>query len=364
MTVDTPFVHIARPPRPAGRRQPAAARWAADSGSLAPGERVAEFEARFAETVGAKHAVAVASGALALWVALRAALRGVKPGDEVISAPFSLVASANVVLYAGARPVFADVDPDTHTLDPESVRAAITPRTRAIMPVHLYGGVADMDALMTIAREHGLAVIEDACQAHGAALRGKRAGSFGSGGFSFHSAQNTTTPEGGILTTDDDRVAEQARLLRGDSRPQNAVTFGMTEAQAALRLAQLNHVETWLERRIANAAHLSAQLAGVRTPVVRPGSRHVFHQYAIRVPAARRAEFVRRLTRQGIDTATLRESPRPVHLRPIYRKLGYAGHLPVAEQVAREVVSLPVHPALDQADLARIVDAVRAALEP
>jgi dTDP-4-amino-4,6-dideoxygalactose transaminase len=358
-----PFIPIAQPLL--GEDEQRAVQQVLASGALVQGKRVAEFEARFAEYVGVRHAVAVTNGTLALWVALLA--HGVGPGDEVITSPFSFIASANAALYVGARPVFVDIDPDTYTLDPDAVRAAITPRTRAIMPVHLYGGVADMDALMAIAEEHGLAVVEDACQAHGAALHGKRVGGFGAGCFSFYPTKNMTTSEGGILTTHDDGVADRARLLRNHGQRERYLheslgfNFRMTELQAAIGLVQIEHLEGWTERRIANATFLSEHLVGAQTPYVRPGSRHVFHQYTVRVPAERRADFIQRLTAHGVGTAI--HYPRPIHQQPIYQKLGYADQLPIAEQAAREVVSLPVHPALSPSDLERIAAAVRAALE-
>ncbi|MGH2592097.1 MAG: DegT/DnrJ/EryC1/StrS family aminotransferase [Anaerolineae bacterium] len=362
VTPHQPFIPIAQPLL--GAEEQAAVQEVLASGALAQGKRVAEFEARFAGYVGVRHAVAVTNGTLALWVALLA--HGIGAGDEVITSPFSFIASANAALYVGARPVFADIDPQTYTLDPDSVRAAITPRTRAILPVHLYGGVADMDALRAIAEEHGLALIEDACQAHGAALRGKVVGSFGTGCFSFYPTKNMTTTEGGMLTTDDDHVAGQARLLRNHGQREKYIhdvlgfNFRMTELQAAIGLAQMNHLETWTERRIANAAYLSAHLHGVRTPVARPGARHVFHQYTIRVPAERRAGLIQRLTALGVGTAI--HYPRPIHQQPVYQKMGYTDRLPAAEQAAREVVSLPVHPALKQDDLTRIVEAVHQAI--
>jgi dTDP-4-amino-4,6-dideoxygalactose transaminase len=357
-----PLVPIAHPL--IGEEEQEAVRQVLASGALAQGKRVAEFEARFADYLGVKQAVAVTNGTLALWVALLA--HDIGPDDEVITTPFSFIASANSVLYVGAKPVFADIDPDTYTLDPESVRAAITPRTRAIMPVHLYGGMADMDTLMAIADEHKLVVIEDACQAHGATLHGRSAGSFGTGGFSFYPTKNMTTAEGGILTTNDEQIAERARLLRNHGQRERYLhetlgfNFRMTELQAAIGLTQLNRLAEWTARRIANARHLSAHLNGVRTPSSRPDSRHVFHQYTIRVQAERRADFIDRLNALGIGTAI--HYPRPIHQQPVYQKLGYADHLPVAEQAAREVVSLPIHPALSQGDLDRIVEAVRQAI--
>ncbi len=358
-----PFIPIARPL--IGDEEIEAVQKVLSSGALVQGKRVAELEARFAEYVGVKHAVAVGNGTLALWVALLA--HDIGPNDEVITSPFSFIASANVALYVGAKPIFVDIDPDTYTIDPDAVRAAITPRTRAIVPVHLYGGMADMDALMEIAEEHHLVVIEDACQAHGAALHGKCAGSFGVGGFSFYPTKNMTTTEGGILTTDDDIVADKAQLLRNHGQRERYLheamgfNFRMTDVQGAIGCVQMDHLEEWTERRIANGNYLSAHLKGVTTPVVRPDSRHVYHQYTIRVPAERRAGIVQRLAALGVGSAI--HYPRPIHLQPIYQKMGFTDRLPIAEQAAREVLSLPVHPSLSQSDLDRIVDAVHATLQ-
>jgi len=361
-SADQPFIPIARPLL--GEEEQAAVRQVIASGALVQGKRVAEFEARFAEAVGVKHAVAVTNGTLALWVALLA--HGVGPGDEVVTTPFSFIASANAILYVGAVPVFADIDPATYTLDAAAVVGAITPRTKAILPVHLYGGMADMDELMVVAERHGLAVIEDACQAHGAHLRGRRAGGFGTGAFSFYPTKNITSAEGGMLTTDSDAVADAARLLRNHGQREKYIheslgfNFRMTEMQAAIGLVQMTHLEEWTHRRIANAHYLSARLKSVKTPVVRPGSQHVFHQYTIRVPAERRDVFMAALAAQGVGSAI--HYPRTIPQQPAYHKLGYADNLPVAEQAAREVVSLPVHPALTRDDLDRIVEAVNNAL--
>jgi dTDP-4-amino-4,6-dideoxygalactose transaminase len=220
---------------------------------------------------------------------------------------------------------------------------------------------------MAIAEAHGLAMIEDACQAHGAALHGKRAGSFGTGAFSFYPTKNMTTTEGGMLTTDDDQVAEQSRLLRNHGQRERYLheslgfNFRMTDLQGAIGLAQMKHLDAWTRQRIDNARYLNANLKGVVTPVARPDSTHVYHQYTIRIPAEQRAEFLRRMTALGVGTAI--HYPRPIHHQPVYQKMGFTDSLPVSEQAAREVVSLPVHPALSADDLARVVEAVHRALE-
>ncbi|MDY7042585.1 MAG: DegT/DnrJ/EryC1/StrS family aminotransferase, partial [Chloroflexota bacterium] len=234
-----------------------------DSGMLAQGDRVAEFEEAFAAFCGVKHAIATSSGTTALHVALLA--HGIGPGDEVITTPFTFIASANSVLYVGAKPVFVDIDPTTFNLDPAKIEAAITPRTKAILPVHLFGLPCEMPAISVLAKEHGLAVIEDACQAHGADIKGRRAGSFGTGCFSFYPTKNITTAEGGMITTDADDIAEHARLIRSHGMRRRyyheslGYNFRMTDIHAAIGLAQLPKLESFNERRIANARYLSAR---------------------------------------------------------------------------------------------------------
>jgi dTDP-4-amino-4,6-dideoxygalactose transaminase len=359
----THFVPIARPL--IGKEEQDAVMQVLSSGALVQGKFVAEFERQFAEYTGVKHAIAVCNGTLALWLALQA--HGIGPGDEVITSPFSFIASANAVLYVGAQPVFADIDPRSYTLDPESVKARITPRTRAILPVHLYGGMAHMDALMPLAQQHKLVVIEDACQAHGAMLNGKRAGSFGTGAFSFYPTKNMTSGEGGIITTNDDQVAEQARLLRNHGQSEKYVhdivgyNFRMTELQGAIGAVQVKYLDEWTDQRVANANYLMARLHGLTLPHVPSNMCHVFHQFTVRVPAEKRTHFIECLADQGIGSAI--HYPRPIHKQPAFQKLGYDDALPVAEQAAQEVVSLPVHPALNQNDLERIDGAVHRALE-
>ncbi len=291
-------------------------------------------------------------------------------GDEVITTPFSFAASANVILLVGATPVFVDIEADTYTLDPEPVEAAITPRTRAILPVHLYGYPCDMERLEAIAQAHGLVLIEDACQAHAATINGRAVGSFGTGAFSFYATKNMTTGEGGMITTNDPAIAERLRLLRnhGQTTRYHHMALGynqrMTELQAALGLVQLQKLERLTEQRIANAAYLTEHLGGiVQTPVTRPGYRHVYHQYTIRV-SDDRDEWIKRLGACGIGTAV--HYPLPIHRQPCYQDVPWQfriasqhENLPVAETAAQQVLSLPVHPGLSQQDLALIVEEVR-----
>jgi dTDP-4-amino-4,6-dideoxygalactose transaminase len=329
------------------------------SGNLVQGEVVARFERRFASMIGVRHAVAVSSGTAALHIALLA--HGVGAEDEVITSSFSFAATANAVLYTGARPVFVDIDPRDFNLDPNLVEARIGPRTRAILPVHLYGQPADMDAICAIAARHGLAVIEDAAQAHGAALHGRSVGTFGTACFSFYATKNVVTGEGGVVTTDDDQLAERLRMLRSHGarvRYQHEIlgfNYRMTDLQAAIGEVQLERLSEFTERRIANAEFLSANLKNVIPPRPLPGRRHVFHQYTVRVQSNRDAA-VGALAELGVGTGV--HYPRPIHRQPLYLDLGYTDSLPLAEQASREVLSLPVYPALEQWDLERIVEAV------
>ncbi len=361
---ELPFIPIARPQL--GEEEKAAVMAVLDSGMLAQGKRTLEFEARFAQLCGVEHAVAVASGTASLWLALMA--HEIGPGDEVLTTPFSFIASSNCVLYVGAKPIFVDIEPDTYLMDASAIEAKITERTRAILPVHLYGQPCDMTAIMHIAERHNLVVIEDACQAHGATFEGQPAGSFGVGCFSFYPTKNMTAGEGGIITTNDDALAERLRLLRNHGQTQRyqhdmlGYHFRTTDLQAAIALAQLDKLPAWNEQRIANAHYLSARLQGVQKPVVRPGRRHVFHQYTIGVPPHHRPALLTHLHEQGIGTAI--HYPRPIHQQPVYQSLGYNGALPCAEAASQSVLSLPIHPALSQSDLDRIVAAVNSFTAP
>jgi perosamine synthetase len=327
-----------------------------DSGQLAQGPKVREFEVAFAAFCGVRQAIATSSGTTALVTALLA--HGIGDGDEVITSPFTFVASANSVLSVGARPVFVDVDTSSYNIDPGLIEEKITPRTRGLLPVHLYGYPCDMEAIVDIAERHGLALIEDACQAHGAAIRGKKVGSFGTGCFSFYPSKNMTTAEGGMITTDDETIAERARLIRNHGQSQLYVhqamgyNYRMTELQAALGLVQLAKLPVWTQKRIENAAYLSQRLSNVITPKVREGYRHVFHQYTVRL-AQDRDGALERLNQAGIGARVY--YPLPVHQQPLYRQLGYQDSLPVAERASQEVLSLPVHPALSEEELDKIV---------
>ncbi len=334
--------------------------WSAlESGSLAQGGRVRELEEAFAAFVGVPHAVATSSGTTALHLALLAA--GVQPGDEVISVPFTFIASAASILYTGARPVFVDVREEDFCIDPAQVEAAITPRTRALMPVSLYGQPADMPALAGIAERHGLALVEDAAQAHGAAIGEGRSGSWGAGCFSFYPTKNMTTGEGGMITTSDGELAERARLLREHGmkiRYHHDVlgyNFRMTDIHAAIGLAQLGKLPGYNQRRREIAARYDAELQGVITPQVRPGVTHVYHQYTIRV--AERDAFAEALREHGVGSGIY--YPIPVHRQKPFLALGYGDqHFPVTDRLAREVLSIPVHPSLSDEEVSSVIAAV------
>ena len=334
------------------------------SGQLAQGPRVAEFEAAFAGYIGVGHAVAVSSGTAALVAALWA--HDVGSGDEVLVPTMTFAATGNAVLQTGALPVLVDVREDGLTIDPALLEAAITSLTRAIIPVHLYGQPSDMTAIVEIARRHKLAVIEDACQAVGASWRGRKAGSFGTGAFSFYATKNMTTGEGGMVTTDDAALAGKLRLLRNQGEEVRYRTdilganYRMTEIAAALGLAQLAKLDGWNEQRRANAAWLSERLKDVVAPVEQEGAYHVFHLYTVRVPNGRRDALMAYLRARDIEAGVY--YPLCLHQQPLYRKLGIGGSFPIAEALAAEILSLPVHPALSPDDLERIAGAVNESL--
>lgn len=331
-----------------------------ESGMLAQGPQVHAFEEAFAKMCGVRYAIATSSGTTALHIALLA--HGIGPGDEVITSPFTFIASANCILYVGARPVFVDIDPLTFNLNPAQVESAITPRTKAIIPVHLYGLPCDMEPIMAIAEQYGLAVIEDACQAHGAEYKGRKVGSFGTGTFSFYPTKNITSGEGGMITTNDPEVAERCRVIRQHGARQRyyhdelGFNFRMSDIHAAIGLAQLRKLDRFNRIRQANARYLSQHLKGVLTPLVPSGHTHVFHQYTIRVPNGKRDALRAYLKERGIGSEVY--YPLPIHQQYLYKELGYNEHLPEVERAAQEVLSLPVHPALTPSDLEAIVEAV------
>lgn len=334
------------------------------SGMIAQGPEVAAFEREFADHfVDGRETVAVNSGTSGLHLGLLAC--GIGPGDEVIVPSFTFAATGNSVALTGATPVFADIDPVTYTLDVASVEAAITPKTRAIMPVHLYGHPADMLALSALAERHGLALFEDAAQAHGAKIDGRPVGTFGSFTmFSLYPTKNMTSGEGGMVTAGSPEIARMLRLLRNQGMERQyeneIVGFNarMTDLHAAIGRVQLTKVDAWTSRRRQNAAFLDSHLSGVTTPAVAEGIHHVYHQYTIRVQDDRDG-FVRAL-REEHQVGSGVYYPIPNHRLPSLTRFAPGLDLPQTESAAREVVSLPVHPSLSDDDLGRIVAAVAA----
>jgi len=332
-----------------------------NSGMLVQGPKVAALEEVFAEVCEVSHAIATTSGTTALHVALLA--HGIGEGDEVITTPFTFIASANSILFTGAKPVFVDIEADTFNIDPDLIEAAVTPNTKAILPVHLYGYVCDMDAIMDIAKRHHLAVIEDACQAVGASYQGKKSGSFGTGTFSLYATKNVMSGEGGMITTNDDSIAEECRLIRNHGMKVRyhhdmlGYNFRLSDLHAAIGLAQMERLAEFNAKRKANAEYLNEHIHSVITPKVKPGYDHVWHQYTIRVEDGwDRDAAVKQLNNAGIGTSIF--YPIPVHQQGYMRELIGEYHLPVAEKLAKQVISLPVHPQVSQSDLEKIVEEV------
>jgi dTDP-4-amino-4,6-dideoxygalactose transaminase len=330
------------------------------------GPEVAAFEQEFAAFCQTDRAIGVNTGTSALHLALLAA--GILPGDEVITVPFTFVATTAAIVYAGARPVFVDVDPATFNMDPNRIEAAITTRTRAILPVHLYGQPANMDPIMEIARRHNLVVIEDACQAHGAEYNGRRAGSIGDlGCFSFYPGKNLGAyGEGGAVTTNNPDFARNVRMLRDwgtESKYHHLVkgyNFRLEEIQAAVLRVKLRHLEGWTEARRTCAARYTELLrgSGVQTPAERSGVRHVFHLYAVRT--RQREALQQSLRAEGVQTGI--HYPIPVHLQPAHADLGHmAGDFPYSEAAAAEVLSLPMYPELTPVQQRQVAEAVKRA---
>lgn len=326
-----------------------------ESAEFVLGTEVARFEEEFAGYCGSRYGVAVNSGTSALHLALLSI--GVGAGDEVITAPFTFVATAAAIGYTGARPVFVDIDPETFTLDVARLEAAITTSTKAIIPVHLYGHPADMDPILDIARRHGLTVIEDAAQAHGAEYKARRVGGIGElGCFSFYPGKNLGAyGEGGLITTNNGELARTLRMLRdwGQERKYQHVLKGynyrMEGIQGAVLRVKLRYLEAWTAARRAHAERYNELLRGsaIQTPVEQPYARHVYHVYAIRTE--RRSELQQALLDEQIQTAI--HYPIPLHLLPCFAELGYrAGDFPHAELAAEQVLSLPIYPELTEGD--------------
>jgi dTDP-4-amino-4,6-dideoxygalactose transaminase len=329
-----------------------------ESADFVQGAEVQAFEEEFAAYCGTDHAIAVNTGTSALHLALLAL--GIGPGDEVVTVPFTFVATVAAIGYTGATPVFADIEPESLTMDVAALEAAITSRTRAIVPVHLYGQVADMEGILDVGRRYGLPVVEDACQAHGAEYRGLRAGSIGEiGCFSFYPAKNLGAyGEGGAITTNDGGLAHHMRLLRNWGAEQKYVhsmkgyNYRLPELQAAVLRVKLRRLEGWTEARRAHAKLYDELLDGLAvTPLELPGRRHAYHVYAVQVQD--RTQLRRRLDAAGVQTGV--HYPIPLHLQPAWSELGHRhGDFPVSEAAANHVVSLPMYAELKDEAIAEV----------
>lgn len=336
-----------------------------DGMQLFLGENVQGLEKEFAQFCGTSYGVGVSDGTAALQIILRA--MGIGPGDEVITVSHTFIATAEAILLTGAKPVFVDIDPITYLMDVEQVEAKITSRTKAILPVHLYGQTVDMDPLLEIAARHGLRVVEDACQAHGAMYKGRRAGSLGdAAAFSFYYSKNLGAyGEGGFISTSDPELYRQARMIRdhGSERRYYHDQVGMNarldEIQAVVLRAKLPHLEEWNERRRSHAVQYNRllQSAEVVIPVENPGNRHVYHLYVIRAP--HRDELQAYLKEHGIFAGI--HYPVPCHLQQAMAYLGYKpGEFPVTERVVAEILSLPMYAELTNEQVGSVVDAISA----
>ncbi len=357
------MIPIARPDL--GPEEAAAVAEVLSSGMIVGGRRVAELEERWAEYCGVRHAIAMTNGTVAL-MSIFAGL-GLGPGDEVVTVSHTFNATVSSIMFTGASPVFVDIEPDTYLIDAGRIEAAITPRTRAIMPVHLFGLVADMDMIAAIAERHGIEVVEDACQAHGATFRGRRAGAFGHAAFSLYGTKNMTTGEGGFITTDDDRLADWVRLFRNQGMRERyhheilGYNFRMTDIGAAIGLVQFAKLERNTARRGAIAARYDDAFADlpIRTPVVPVDRTHVFHQYTIDVGPQRDA-ILEELHAAGVGAGIY--YPIPVHRQAYVLERGIGADLPVTDRAAARTLSLPMFPGLTEAEQDQVIAAVRASI--
>jgi dTDP-4-amino-4,6-dideoxygalactose transaminase len=329
------------------------------------GENVQAFEEEFGELCEVEHAVGVSEGTTALQLALMAC--DVGHGDEVITVSHTFIATSEAIALTGAKPVFVDIDPETYTMDVSKIEEAITPKTRAIIPVHLYGQPADMDPIMEIAEQNDLWVIEDACQAHGAGYKGRRTGGLGHmAAYSFYFSKNLGAyGEAGMVTTNDDELAETVSMLRDHGSPEKyshtlvGLNGRLDEIQAAVLRAKLPHLEDWNDQRRASAAHyteLLSNVEGVITPKVADYAEHVFHLYVARVP--QRDELRTYLRERDIGAGI--HYPTPCHLQPAFESLGYSkGDFPVTEQIVDEIISVPIYPELTAEQREYVVDTIQ-----
>jgi dTDP-4-amino-4,6-dideoxygalactose transaminase len=368
MQIKVPFLDLKSHHAPMLDEINRAIREVIESCAFAGGPFVAAFEQDFATYCNVPHALGVGSGTEALWLSLLAC--GVGPGDEVITVPSTFMATAEAITYCGARPVFVDVDERTYTMNPEALQSALTTRTKAIIPVHLFGQPADMDPIVEFARERGLCVIEDACQAHGAEYKGRRVGTLGDMAcFSFYPGKNLgALGEAGAVVTRSTEFQEKIRILRdhGQVRKYFHSVVGwncrMDGIHGAVLRTKLRRLEAGNQRRVAHAAYYDAALSGVEgivIPARGSGVRHVYHVYAIRV--SYRDEVMKLLADHGIATGI--HYPVPVHLQQAYRSLGYErGAFPIAERCADEFVSLPMYPELTETQLETVIQGVKEAV--
>jgi dTDP-4-amino-4,6-dideoxygalactose transaminase len=368
MQIKVPFLDLTAHHAPIRSELDDAIQEVIDQSAFAGGPFVARFEVDFAAYCDCPHAVGVGSGTEALWLSLLAL--GVRPGDEVITVPNTFMATAEAISYCGARPVFVDVDEHTYTLDPTALEKAVTARTKAIIPVHLFGQPADMDPILEVARSHGLFVVEDACQAHGAEYKGRRVGTLADAAcFSFYPGKNLGAfGEAGAVVTFNAELQHKIRILRdhGQVRKYYHSMIGwncrMDGIQAAVLRVKLRHLERCNELRRSHAAHYDRGLSGIDQLVAPTHSawvRHVYHIYAIRVK--NRDKIMSLLAEKGIGSGV--HYPLPVHLQEAYRSLGYrVGSFPVAERCAMEFVSLPMFPELAPAQVEIVVEAVKEAI--
>ena len=337
-----------------------------ESGKLAAGEQVAEFERLFADYCGTTHAIAINNGTAALHAALLAADIG--HGDEVVVPSFSFIATATAVSMTGAKPVFADVNERTFNIDPEKVEGCITSKTRAIIGVHLFGQPFDVKGIQNICKSRNLMLIEDAAQAHGAMWNGEKTGGFGHFGcFSFYATKNMTTGEGGMVTTSEKVFAERLRLLINHGQSEKYLhtrigyNYRLTDIAAAIGIIQLKKLEKFNNRRRKNAEYYDTHIKveGLLTPFVSPGMHHVYHQYVIRLTdefPLKRADFVEYLKQKGIGSAI--HYPLPIHHQPVYANANEPDSCPTSTSLASSVLSIPVHPLLDQKDLVYICEVI------
>jgi perosamine synthetase len=337
-----------------------------ESGKLAAGENVTEFENLFADYCGSTHAIAVNNGTAALHAALLAA--GVGYGDEVIVPAFSFFATASAVSMTGAKPVFVDVCEETFNIDPLKVENCITSKTKAVIGVHLFGQPFDVPGIQQICESHKLTLVEDAAQAHGASWNGKRTGGFGQFGcFSFYATKNMTTGEGGMVTTNEKIFADRLRLLINHGQSEKYLhtrigyNYRLTDIAAAIGIVQLKKLEKFNNRRRKNAEYYDTHIKvkGLLTPVVSPGMHHVYHQYAIRLTdefPLKRTDFIEYLKVKGIGSAI--HYPIPIHRQPVYSVTKEPDSCPISTSLASSILSLPVHPLLDNKELAYICEVI------